>query len=258
MSVHEEEESFSEEASDDVAWIPWFCSLKGNDYFCEVDDEFIQDDFNLFGLSNLVDYYDQALDVILDAPMSEDLTPEEEEAIESAAEFLYGLIHARFITTARGMQAMEEKYKNADFGRCPRVFCAGQPVLPVGLADLPRQNTVKLFCPKCEDVYYPRASRHQMLDGACFGTSFPHMFFQQFPELVPPQPSEEYAPRIFGFKVHASARLHPDPDAEAAVAHAQPARSPANRGIFLTPSPMPPSSSSMVPGSMQNPASSRR
>jgi hypothetical protein len=23
---------------DDYAWIPWFCSLKGNEFFCEVDD----------------------------------------------------------------------------------------------------------------------------------------------------------------------------------------------------------------------------
>ena len=24
------------------AWIPWFCSLKGNEFFCEVDDSFAQ------------------------------------------------------------------------------------------------------------------------------------------------------------------------------------------------------------------------
>lgn len=48
----------SEEATgseDEVAaWIGWFCSLKGNEFFCEVDEEFIQDDFNLSGLSSQV------------------------------------------------------------------------------------------------------------------------------------------------------------------------------------------------------------
>ena len=48
----------SEEASgsdEDVAsWISWFCSLKGNEFFCEVEEDFIQDDFNLSGLSSLV------------------------------------------------------------------------------------------------------------------------------------------------------------------------------------------------------------
>lgn len=129
---------------------------------------------------------------------------------------------------------MMEKFKNCDFGRCPRVYCNGQvgtacaarllclqvlpprphmlprlicgataaretcwlvhtgsctctrcgwtaaaqlrrrgaaaanrpqACLPVGLSDIPRQSTVKLFCPKCEDVYYPRSKYHGNLDG---------------------------------------------------------------------------------------------
>jgi hypothetical protein len=37
-----------------------------------------------------------------------------------------------------------------------RVLCDGQPCLPVGTSDLPGTSTVKIFCPKCEDIYYPR------------------------------------------------------------------------------------------------------
>ena len=50
-----------------------------------------------------------------------------------------------------------DKYKDCDFGRCPRVYCCGQACLPVGLSDIPRSSTVNVYCPKCEDIYYPRS-----------------------------------------------------------------------------------------------------
>ncbi|GAB4861999.1 Putative casein kinase II subunit beta-4 [Ancistrocladus abbreviatus] len=189
---------------DDTSWISWFCNLRGNEFFCEVDDEYIQDDFNLCGLSGQVPYYDYALDLILDVESShgDTFTEEQNELIESAAEMLYGLIHVRYILTSKGMAAMLEKYKNYDFGRCPRVYCSGQPCLPVGQSDIPRSSTVKIYCPKCEDVYYPRSKYQGNIDGAYFGTTFPHLFLMTYRNLRPQKAVQNYVPRVFGFKIH--------------------------------------------------------
>ncbi|XP_010269851.1 PREDICTED: casein kinase II subunit beta-1-like isoform X1 [Nelumbo nucifera] len=206
----EESETDSEESDvsgsdgDDTSWISWFCNLRGNEFFCEVDDEYIQDDFNLCGLSSQVPYYEYALDLILDVESSHGdmFTEEQNELVESAAEMLYGLIHVRYILTSKGMNAMLDKYKNYDFGRCPRVYCCGQPCLPVGQSDIPRSSTVKIYCPKCEDIYYPRSKYQGNIDGAYFGTTFPHLFLMTYGHLKPQKPSQSYVPRIFGFKIH--------------------------------------------------------
>eukprot|EP00163_Fabomonas_tropica_P031800 TRINITY_DN7698_c0_g4_i1.p1 TRINITY_DN7698_c0_g4~~TRINITY_DN7698_c0_g4_i1.p1 ORF type:complete len:286 (-),score=56.04 TRINITY_DN7698_c0_g4_i1:55-912(-) len=199
-----DDESEEEEDEEDTSWISWYCGLRGNQLFCEVEEEYIQDDFNLHGLSSHVPYYDYALDLILDIeyPVEDALSESQQEGVESAAETLYGLIHARYILTTRGLAAMYEKYKRGDFGRCPRVLCQGQHVLPMGQSDIPRTNTVKLYCPKCEDIYYPRSKTQGHVDGAFFGTSFPHIFLLQYSDLRPHAPKETYVPRVYGFRLH--------------------------------------------------------
>lgn len=86
-------------------------------------------------------------------------------------------------------------------------MCGAHPLLPMGLSDNPNTKAVKLYCGKCEDVYNPKSSRHSAIDGAYFGTSFHNILFQVYPALIPPKSAERYVPRIYGFKVHASAAL---------------------------------------------------
>lgn len=100
-----------------------------------------------------------------------------------------------------------DKYKKAEFGKCPRVDCYSHPLLPMGLSDIPNLKPVKLYCARCEDIYNPKSSRHAAIDGAYFGTSFHNIIFQVYPALIPPKSAERYVPRVYGFKVHAAAAL---------------------------------------------------
>lgn len=54
-------------------------------------------------------------------------------------------------------------------------------------------------------MYHTRSTRHEQIDGAYFGTTFPHLFFLTFPELKPSKSTEIYIPRVFGFKIHSTA-----------------------------------------------------
>jgi hypothetical protein len=47
------------------SWISSFCSLLGHEYFAEISEDFIEDDFNLTGLQTQVAMYKEALEVIL-------------------------------------------------------------------------------------------------------------------------------------------------------------------------------------------------
>jgi len=242
--------SSSGEVTSDT-WITAFLGVVGHEYYDEVSEDFIEDDFNMTGLLSQVPRYKEALEMILDIePESESYTESEPEgdsddveaerratrdgrstrdpaggddsedaymhdnpsrgpggdmdseevayrkekareerkfrdydAIDASAELLYGLIHQRFITSRPGIQQMMEKYESGHFGTCPRVFCRGAKVLPVGVSDIPGQDTVKLFCPACLDVYSPPNSRFHRIDGAFFGTTFGCLFFMTFPEL---------------------------------------------------------------------------
>ena len=84
---------------------PQFISSRGNEYFCEIDEDYLTDRFNLTGLNTDVQYYQYALDLVTDV-FDLDCDDDMREQIEKSARHLYGLVHARYITTTRGLAKM--------------------------------------------------------------------------------------------------------------------------------------------------------
>ena len=219
--VEENENSASSSSSDDGSnndkrfpveepkdWIHWFCKLKGNEYFVEVDEDFIKKEENLEGIE--VKNY---IKVILSEKKTKDfnLTQELLRDLQEIRD-IYGFIHKRFINTPEGLGLMREKFINGIFGYCPRMLCNKQVMLPVGLSEDIRYSQVKVFCPLCQEVYKPRdifygysdkkIIKFDLPDGVFFGTSFPQSFLMHFPDLDPRiNNTIKYIPKLYGFRI---------------------------------------------------------
>ncbi|ABN64232.2 casein kinase II, regulatory (beta) subunit [Scheffersomyces stipitis CBS 6054] len=219
----------SDPEDDYIPWIQQFCELFGHDYFVPVAQEFIEDDFNLTGLSSQVPYYREALYTILDYQVETAEDHPDEKAILNgshsnnntktelpnkallarSAELLYGLIHARYIISKPGLTAMASKFERNEFGSCPRYFCDGMHLIPVGSTDMAGQETVRLYCPCCNDIYIPSSSRYLNIDGAFFGTTFPGLLVKMFPEIenqcrirINKFNQNDFGLKLFGFKIN--------------------------------------------------------
>lgn len=114
---------------------------------CVVDAAYVRDRFNLTGLDELVPDLDRAARTVLDEGRPSNAGDEAAAAAESAARLLYGLVHARYVMTPKGVAKMFEKFAAECFGHCPRVNCERSPVLPIGTVSIllrPRRAAVRV------------------------------------------------------------------------------------------------------------------
>lgn len=202
----------SEVSSMGDTWAMQFCSQPRNQYFCEVSDCFMGDEFNLTGLSHLVGRYKEALELILDLEHENPVLLPDIPTINQSGELLYGLIHARYIITRQGLMAMLQKYKNSHFGRCPRVLCDRTGLLPIGRYDIPGYETVRLYCPCCRDIYMPASEQFLGIDGAFFGSSFAGMFLEMMPGIekrASQLRKQQFQLKLYGFKVSPKSKFGP-------------------------------------------------
>jgi len=190
-------------------WITQFCAKPRNQFFCEVSELFVEEEFNLYGLSQVVPRYKEALELILDLEHESPVALADMPAINESGELLYGLIHARYIITRPGLLAMAQKYKFNDFGTCPRVLCEDFGLLPMGRHDMPGYETVRLYCPCCRDIYMPSSPKFLGIDGAFFGSTFPGMMLDMMPEIearLSQMRKLQFNLKIYGFKISPMSR----------------------------------------------------
>ena len=100
--------------------------------------------------------------------------------------------HVQFeILWLRYFSLQLEKFERCRFGRCPRIYCRDQPCLPVGQSDIPGSRLLKIYCPKCEDIYHPE-SKYQGSILIYFIFFFAFLFVNVC----------EYIPSVFDFCIY--------------------------------------------------------
>ncbi|RLN48882.1 hypothetical protein BBJ28_00020959 [Nothophytophthora sp. Chile5] len=145
LVASETTDAMSDYDEEDEKWVQWFCSLSGNEHFCEVAQSYIEDSFNLYGLRAMVPNYQDALNIILDMTGTH---------LHGRAGDCDGFANP---SSRLGRQS----------GRSRAGFCS-----------------------------------RSVVDGAYFGTTFPHLFFLTYKDLEPAPSTLLYVPRVFGYKIH--------------------------------------------------------
>lgn len=160
--------------------------------------------------------YREALDLIL---RQEDVQEDPPPTVQFAAEVLYCLVHARFAVSPRGLDVIRRRlvfhasaHHGTDsslFGRCPKLSCAGMPLLPCGISDdydcsgdaVNYSNSrAKRYCCRCQETFHCWDSK---TDGSAWGTSVCHLLLMVYGKEVL-FPSHFAAPFTVG-KEHSSA-----------------------------------------------------
>ena len=251
-----------------VTWISWFCGLRGNEFFCEVDEDYIQDKFNLVSEFVMAAERNARCDSLPDrikrtsSALSTSTGDDSRlgsgwwggqyryqcgwksyrsgrtssrSSLRSVNRSSLSLSLSRWIRCPLRSHPCSihsnEQWHCADVGEISKCgirylsedllrksidatrkgssrsidIVATFLLVQIGLSELVGEAMVKLYCPKCMDVYHPRSSRHHHIDGAYFSTGFPHMLFMVHPEYRPKKPANQFVARLYGFKIHSMA-----------------------------------------------------
>ena len=171
-----------------------FCNEERNKYFVPIDINFIQDPYNLEGITEVIPECQKVLEILTSKTLTYKHNPE--------AEKLFGLLHSRYVQTIDGIDKINIKYMNKVYGTCPRYFCNNTPLMPTSNSDEFGKSSIKLYCPCCKNVYNP-PTEYSSIDSSFFGKSFTSHFLKEHPEhLMNDNENKKYNAKIFGFELY--------------------------------------------------------
>ncbi|TNJ30566.1 Casein kinase II beta chain [Giardia muris] len=147
--------------------------------------DYIQDTFNHTDLLSFFNNFDAVYRCLVYAYQA-DMSENEDEGLQMEAALLYGLLHARYVTTDAGLSHLKRMFLAKRFGTCIREGCKDCPLLPMGISSVPGISPLGGYCLCCQDVYLPiptEGDRGDTIDGSFYGRSLPHLLLLRYPEL---------------------------------------------------------------------------
>lgn len=198
------------------SWTEKYMETPRAKYFVKVDDEFLGNLFNSYGLKHEFPAFALAFDLLRKGAYSQERARQmnfTDEEIQEQTEAIYGRLHARYILTKPGLYLMWQKYQSKSYPQCPRVFCQNTQCLPYGISDVPGKK-IKMYCPSCGDIYNVTDPDTTDLDGCFFGPNWLHMWLSRYKAGIPRVVRKVYVPKIFGFRICHSSDIEDEEEEE--------------------------------------------
>ena len=180
-------------------WLETFLQKPSSAFFVKIDEDFLFDSFNHFGIRDKMTSFRDASKLLFSNQLPS--KESEHDNVKKKAAVLYGQIHQRFLSTPEGLEKIYKKYRKNIFPKCPRVYCKNVCCLPYGVSDQLGECKLMFYCPGCNDVYKIQMKEFDKVDGAYFGPSYVHILLQKYPDLIPNIKHQRYIPNIFGFRM---------------------------------------------------------
>ncbi|CAL5975804.1 Casein_kinase II beta chain [Hexamita inflata] len=162
---------------------------------------YFQESLSLYGLEQEIDYFKEALSLILNNQY--DCDESETDKVERSATILYAKAHQRYIRTAAALDEVKTAFQNGNYGTCPRNSCQNQHMLPFGASNDPGKSILRCYCPVCGQLYkLYQANADYYIDGCFFGSDLVGIFLATYPEFTRYPKPAAYVPKVYGFELY--------------------------------------------------------